>query len=731
MHVYTISLHHFLCSLFLNLLTSTVTYAATCVCIPVFILFSFLLSYFIFFVTFFVTIAKMADDIDTKCINEIRMMSAEIPLKANSGHQGSCIGCSPIAHVLYAYCMKYNNEDTKWMNRDRFILSNGHISALLYTMLHLTEQGISLDDLKQFRQLNSITPGHPECFITKGVEVTTGPLGQGAANAVGLAIAAHNIAEKYNTPEFPIFDNYIFALCGDGCMQEGVFCEAASLAGHLGLGRLILIYDDNKITIDGSTELSFTEDVAAKFTAMNWEVRKVKDGNTQYKAILKEIEEAKKNLKQPSLIIVRTSCGYGTRVQDTCKAHGMALNAEDIKDAKKFFNVDPEKTLHISDEVRAFYKNVLQKKKEQYNQWKQLFEAFTAKYPDVSEEIVRRFQRKLPNNWEEVLPKYKVEDTTYATRNLSGIALNSLNKIMPELIGGSADLAESNCAALKGEGDITKQCYKNKYIRFGVREHGMAAISNGIFAYGGYEPFCATFLNFYTYAYAAVRLAALSHYHVLFIATHDSIELGEDGPTHQPIEVMSLMRATPNLHLIRPADGNEVSGAYMCHFRNMNTPTVIALCRGKVPHIKNTSAESVLKGAYILEDFEPNHNGTKVILSGCGSELHLCVDAKKILKEKHNCNVRLVSFPSWSLFRNQTEEYQSSIFMHTHPDANKIVRYYIEPASTHAFQTYFNVFTGIDRFGCSAPKNAAWEHYGFTAEAIAQKVLTFIKNKLK
>lgn len=678
-----------------------------------------------------VDVGKMADHIDTKCINEIRMVSAEMPLLANSGHQGSPIGCAPILHVLFAYCMKYNNEDIKWMNRDRFVMSNGHACSLLYTMLHLTQQGLTLEDLKQFRQRNSLTPGHPENHITEAVEVTTGPLGQGAANAVGLAIAAHHMADKYNTPEFTLFDNFVYTLCGDGCMQEGVFCEAVSLAGHLGLGRLILIYDSNKITIDGSTDLSFTEDVRAKFAALNWEVRQVDDGNSNHATILKEVEEAKKNLKQPTLIIVKTSCGFGTRVQDTHKAHGCALNEEDIKAAKKFFNIDPEKKMHISDEVRDFYNKVLQKNKEHYAEWKKTFEAFTSKYPDVSKEIVRRFQRQLPQNWEEVIPKYTTSDAPLATRNLSGVVLNNLNKIMPELIGGSADLTESNCTTLKGEQDITRESHKHKYIRFGVREHGMVAISNGLYAYGGCQPFCATFLNFFTYAYAAVRLAALSHHHVLFIATHDSIELGEDGATHQPIEVLSLMRATPNLHIIRPADGNEVSGAYLCHFRNMHTPTVIALCRNKVPHLKNTSAESVLKGAYILEDFDPKHEGTKVILSGCGTELHLCVEAMKVLKDTHNCNVRLVSFPSWSLFRKQTEEYQNSVFCHKHPDANKIVRYYIEAASTHAFPTYFNVFTGVDTFGMSAPKNHIWEHYGITVEAVVQKVLTFIKNGFK
>lgn len=673
----------------------------------------------------------MSDDIDIKCINEIRILSAEMPLAANSGHQGAPIGCAPIAHVLFSYCMKYSNDELTWINRDRFVLSNGHACALLYTMLHLTEQGLTLEDLKQFRKLNSLTPGHPENHITKGIDVSTGPLGQGASNAVGLAIAAHNIAEKYNTPEFRLFDNFVFAICGDGCMQEGVFCEAASLAGHLGLGRLILLYDDNKITIDGSTELSFTEDVGAKFRALNWEVRVVEDGNTNYKQIRKEVEEAKKNLNQPTLIIVKTSCGFGTRVQDTHKAHGFALNEEDLKNAKKFFNLDPDKKFHISDEVRNFYKKVLQKNREQYLEWKKTFEAFSVKYPDVSQEILRRFRRELPKNWEDVLPKFKTTDDQVATRNISGIVLNCLNKILPELIGGSADLTESNCTALKGEEDITRKSFKNKYIRYGVREHGMVAITNGIYAYGGYQPFCGTFLNFYTYAYAAVRLAALSHHHILCIATHDSVEIGEDGPTHQPIEVLSLMRATPNLHVIRPADGNEVSGAYLSHFRHPEGPTVISLCRSKVPHLKNTCAESVLKGAYILEDFDANNNGTKVILSGSGSELHLCFDAKNVLKDKHNCNVRIVSFPSWSLFRQQTEEYQNSIFWHKHSDANKIVRYYIEPASTHGFSTYFNVYTGLDRFGCSAAKNAVWEYLGITSEAIVQKVVAFIKNGFK
>ncbi|ETW44205.1 transketolase [Plasmodium falciparum NF135/5.C10] len=669
----------------------------------------------------------MDKEIDTKCINEIRMLSAELPLEAKSGHQGAPIGCAPIAHILWSYVMNYYNEDTKWINRDRFILSNGHASALLYTMLYLTEQGLSMEDLKSFRQFGSLTPGHPENHITKGVEVTTGPLGQGASNAVGMAIAAHNLADKYNTEEHKIFDNYVYAICGDGCMQEGVFCEAASLAGHLGLGRLILLYDDNKITIDGNTDLSFTENIEKKFEALNWEVRRVEDGNKDYKKILHEIEQGKKNLQQPTLIIVRTACGFGTKVEGTCKSHGLALNDEDLKNAKSFFGLDPQKKFHISDEVKEFYKNVIQKKKENYIKWKNMFDDFSLKYPQVSQEIIRRFQNDLPNNWKDALPKYTPKDAPGATRNLSGIVLNSINKIFPELIGGSADLSESNCTSLKEENDIKKNSYGNKYIRFGVREHGMVAITNGLYAYGGFKPYCGTFLNFYTYAFGALRLAALSNHHILCIATHDSVELGEDGPTHQPIEVLSLLRSTPNLNIIRPADGNEVSGAYLSHFSNPHTPTVIALCRNKVPHLNNTQPEQVLKGAYILEDFDTSNN-PKVILTGSGSELHLCFEAKEILKNQHQLNVRIVSFPSWTLFKKQPEDYQYSVMMHNHPN---LPRFYIEPASTHGFDTYFNVYIGINQFGYSAPKNKIWEHLGFTPENIVQKVLAFMKNKLK
>lgn len=671
--------------------------------------------------------------IDKRCIDEIRMLSAELPLIANSGHQGSPIGCAPIAHVLWGYIMNYFNEDPSWVNRDRFVLSNGHASALLYTMLHLTDQGLSMDDLKAFRRLKSLTPGHPENHITAGVEVTTGPLGQGAANAVGMAIAAHNFAETYS-PErtgtkIPLFDNYIFCICGDGCMQEGVFAEAASLAGHLGLGRLILLYDDNQITIDGHTELSFSENVARRFEAYNWEIRRVENGDEDFQAIKKEIEEAKKNLKQPSLIIVKTKCGYGTKVENTHKAHGFALKEEELKKAKEFFGLDPNKTFYISEEVRNFYKEIILKKKEHYTKWREAFEEMSLRNPDLSNEIMRRFHRKMPHNWMEALPKYKVGDTSLATRNLSGLVLNSLHAIMPELIGGSADLTESNCTALKGEAPITKSSFGHKYIHFGVREHGMVAMCNGIYAYGGFQPFCGTFLNFYTYAFGAVRLAALSKHHILFIATHDSIELGEDGPTHQPIEVLSLLRSTPNLHVIRPADGNEVSGAYLCHFSNPNTPTVVALCRNKVPHLNNTAPEHVMKGAYILEDFE-NNNQQKVILSGCGSELHLCFEAKQILTQQHKVDVRIVSFPSWTLFKKQSVEYQNSVFMHQSKDANKIVRFYIEPASTYGFDTYFNVYIGINEFGMSAVKEEVWKHFGITAENIVKTVMNFINTQL-
>ncbi|SCP05156.1 transketolase, putative [Plasmodium ovale] len=669
----------------------------------------------------------MNSEVDLKCINEIRMLSAELPLQANSGHQGAPIGCAPIAHILWGYIMNYYNEDTKWINRDRFVLSNGHASALLYTMLYLTEQGLTMDDLKNFRQMGSITPGHPENHITKGVEVTTGPLGQGASNAVGMAICAHNLAEKYNTEDYNIFDNYVYAICGDGCMQEGVFCEAASIAGHLGLGRLIVLYDDNKITIDGNTELSFTENVQKKFEALNWEVRIVQNGNTDFSNILYQIEEAKKNLKQPSLIIVQTVCAFGTKVEGTCKSHGLALKEEDLKNAKQFFGLDPEKKFYISDEVKNFYQNVVKKKKEQYLLWKKMFENYILHNQEKGKEILRRFKKELPYNWEQVLPKYTPVDSPAATRNLSGLVLNCINNIFPELIGGSADLSESNCTILKGEKDITKNSYGNKYIRFGVREHGMVAITNGIYAYGGFIPFCGTFLNFYTYAFGALRLAALSNHHILCIATHDSVELGEDGPTHQPIEVLSLLRSTPNLHIIRPADGNEVSGAYLCHFTNLNTPTVIALCRNKVPHLRNTSAEGVLKGAYILEDFDSSNDKQKVILTASGSELHLCFEAKNILQKEHNFNVRIVSFPSWSVFKKQTEEYQNSVLMHKEQNSDTI-RFYIEPASTHGFDTYFNVYIGVNQFGYSAPKDKIWQHLGISATSIVQKVLTFSKS---
>ncbi|KAK9720255.1 Transketolase [Basidiobolus ranarum] len=668
----------------------------------------------------------MSDSKDLRCINTIRTLAADVVFKANSGHPGAPMGCAPMAHVLFTKHMKFNPENSAWPNRDRFILSNGHSCALQYILLHLLGYKITMDDLKTFRQLDSICPGHPENYMTDGVEVTTGPLGQGISNAVGLAIAEAHMEATFNKDSFKIIDNYTYAILGDGCLQEGVASETASLAGHLKLGKLIALYDDNSIQIDGSTDLSFTEDVLKRYEAYGWHTLSVGDGDDDIEGITNAIAEAKKVTDKPSIIKIHTTIGYGSSLQGTEKVHGSSLKDDDIVNVKTKFGFDGNKKFYVPDDVYDFYAEVKKQGAKHEAEWNESFNKYSEKYPDLAKEFKRRFAGELPSGLEEAFPRYKPSDPATATRKLSETLLNAIADKLPELIGGSADLTSSNLTRWKGAVDFQPEStglgnYSGRYIRYGVREHGMAAISNGIGAYGALIPFASTFLNFISYAVGASRLSALSHLRIIYIMTHDSIGLGEDGPTHQPIETLATLRATPNTLVLRPADGNEVSGAYLVALKNSTRPSVIALTRQNLPQLEGSSIENVFKGGYVLQ----GSNKPQIILVATGSEVSIIVDAAKEL-EKKGISARIVSMPSMELFEEQEQSYKESVF----PEGIPVLS--VEAMSTFGWSRYAHASIGMKGFGSSAPYEKLYERFGFTPSNIsekAQKTLEFYKNR--
>jgi len=578
-------------------------------------------------------------------------------------------------------------------------------------MLHLSGyEEYTMEELKRFRQVGSKTPGHPENHLTNGgIEVTTGPLGQGFANAVGLAICQAHLAAVFNKEGFPLITNHTYVFCGDGCLQEGVSAEAASLAGHLGLNKLIVFYDDNKITIDGETELAFTEDVALRFKSYGWHTITVEKGDSDLAALRAAIDEAHQVTDKPVFITVKTTIGFGSSKQGTEKVHGSPLGAEDVANVKKKLGFDPAQSFYVPEEVKAEYAKLKVKGKSLEDEWNALFEKYAAQYPDLAAELKRRIEGKLPADWKKALPTFKPEDPGKATRQFSQIVINSLGKAIPELIGGSADLNPSTLSYLDCSKDFQKKTPEGRNIRFGVREHAMAAICNGIVAYGGFISYAATFLNFIGYAMGAVRLSALSHFGVIYVMTHDSIGLGEDGPTHQPINALMMIRTEPNILLIRPADGNETSGAYAVAIENRHRPSVLCLTRQTVPNLKGTSIEGVYKGAYTISDTEGQ---PQLILVGTGSEVQLCVAAAALLKD---VKVRVVSMPSWELFREQSLEYQKSVF----PEGVPVLA--VEAGSVVGWREYAHAVHGMKGFGISGPAKDVFAHFGFTPENIAAK----------
>lgn len=661
---------------------------------------------------------------EQKAINTLRVLSADVVQKANSGHPGAPMGLSPLAYLLWTKVMKYNPKNPKWANRDRFVLSNGHGCALLYSVLHLTGYHFTLDDLKAFRQLHSKTPGHPEAGPHKetfGIEVTTGPLGQGIANAVGLAIGQAHFAARFNKPGYTLFDNKTFVFLGDGCMMEGISGEACSLAGHLGLANLVAFYDDNKISIDGETDLAFTEDVGKRYESYGWNVIVVNNGDEDLDALQKAIDQALAEKERPTLIKVRTTIGFGSAAQGTEKVHGSPLGATDLANVKKKFGFDPEKTFVVDDDVRQVYDHTA-KGAEEEGAWNALFAKYSEEFPELAAEITRRLKGELPAGWKDNLPRYKPEDPAKGTRNFSETVIQKIAEMVPEFVGGSADLNPSTLTYIKSSKDFQKNTPEGKNIRFGVREHAMAAIMNGLYAYGGYIPFGSTFLNFLGYCLGAFSLSALSQFKVVYIFTHDSIGLGEDGPTHQPIEKLLIVRSTPNAILLRPADGNETTGAYIAALEADNRPSLLALTRQAVPNLVGSSVEGVLKGAYVLQEhFKEGANAPQVIIAATGSEVSLAVDAAKQLQKDSGINVRVVSFPSWELFDQQSLEYKESVFTPGVPVLS------VEAASVFGWEKWAHATIGLKTFGISAPYKEVYKATGITLENVVEKSKALIE----
>ncbi|XP_064939721.1 transketolase, chloroplastic-like [Musa acuminata AAA Group] len=660
--------------------------------------------------------AAATDALVEKSVNTIRFLAIDAVEKANSGHPGLPMGCAPMGHILYDEFMKYNPKNPYWFNRDRFVLSAGHGCMLHYALLHLAGyDSVKIEDIKEFRQWGSRTPGHPENFETPGIEVTTGPLGQGVANAVGLALAEKHLAARFNKPDNEIVDHYTYVILGDGCQMEGISNEACSLAGHWGLGKLIAFYDDNHISIDGDTEIAFTEDVMARFEALGWHTIWVKNGNNGYDDIRAAIKEAKAVKDKPTLIKVTTTIGYGSpNKANTYSVHGSALGAKEV-DATRQNLGWPYEPFHVPEEVKSHWSRHVPEGASFEAEWNAKFAEYEKKYKEDAAQLKGIISGELPAGWETALPTYTSESPADATRNLSQQCLNALAKVLPGFLGGSADLASSNMTLLKTFGDFQKGTPEERNVRFGVREHGMGAICNGIALHSpGLLPYCATFFVFTDYMRAAMRISALSEARVIYVMTHDSIGLGEDGPTHQPIEHLISFRAMPNILMLRPADGNETAGAYKVAVLNKKRPSVLALSRQKLPQLAGTSVVGVEKGGYIISD-NSSGNRPDLIFMGTGSELEIAAKAADELR-KEGKTVRVVSLVSWELFDEQSDEYKESVF-----PASVTARISIEAGTTLGWEKFVGSkgkAIGIDWFGASAPAGRIYKEFGITAENI-------------
>ncbi len=664
------------------------------------------------------------ESIQEKAIKTIKFLSVDGVQKANSGHPGLPMGDAGIAYALWMKLLNYNPKNPDWFNRDRFVLSGGHGSILLYVMLHLTGYDISMEELKSFRQWGSITPGHPEYGLTPGVEVTTGPLGQGFANGVGMAIAEAHLASEFNRPGHTLVDHFTYAIVTDGDLMEGVASEAASLAGHLNLGKLIYFYDDNRISIDGSTGLAFTEDREKRFEAYGWHINHVADPY-DIEGMVAAVEAAKAD-PRPSLIVVRTTIGDGLpEVGGTEEAHGAPPGWDEIEQAKKNAGWPVEPHFYVPDDVREHFLRKVQEGRLLESSWEDKLKAYRQAFPKLASEFERRIKGELPDGWESALPVFPPDEKGMATRAASGKVINAIAGKLPELMGGSADLAPSNKTWIDGEKDFQAGSPEGRNMHFGVREHAMGAIVNGMAVHGGLLPYCGTFLVFLDYMRPAVRLSALSHYPSIWVYTHDSIGVGEDGPTHQPVEQVSSLRIIPNLVTIRPADANETAQAWKYAIQH-DGPVALALTRQKLPVIDRevyASADELSKGAYVLADM--GDDDPELILMASGSEVNLILNAAGNLAAE-GINVRVVSFPSWELFEKQDQSYRDLVL----PPAVK-ARLAVEAGTSFGWERWVGDqgdIIGIDKFGASAPGNVVMQKYGFTVSNVIVRALTSLKS---
>ncbi|HVM96442.1 MAG TPA: transketolase [Candidatus Acidoferrales bacterium] len=656
--------------------------------------------------------------LDTLCINTIRTLSIDAVQKANSGHPGLPLGAAPMAYALWQYHLRHSPTNPLWPNRDRFVLSAGHGSMLLYSLLHLTGYDLTLDDIKSFRQWNSRTPGHPETHVVPGVEATTGPLGQGSANAVGMAITERHLANYFNRPGQTIVDHYTYAIVSDGDLMEGVSAEAASLAGHLGLGKLIYLYDSNGVSLDGLTTLTFSrEDVGARYAAYGWHVQHVEDGNTDVAAIDAALSAAKAEVNQPSIIIVKTTIGYGSpHKQGTSEAHGSPLGADEVKLTKKALGWDPERSFYVPDEALANFRAAVDRGREQQAKWDEQFAQYAHEYPELAEEWRQALRGELPKGWDADIPSFAAADAQ-ATRQAGGKVMNAIAKHVPYFLGGDADLSVSTSTSLKDGGSFSAKTGAGRNFHFGVREHAMGSIANGMAYHGGVRPFVSTFFVFSDYMRPAVRLAALNHLPLICVWTHDSIALGEDGPTHQPIEHLMSLRAMPNMVVIRPADANETAEAWRWTMLHQDGPVGIVLSRQKLPVLDRQKATGARRGGYVLDD-APDGKPQAIII-GTGAEVHIALAAQSALLAD-GIKARVVSLPSWEIFAAQDAGYREQVL----PRAIR-ARVSVEAGCTFGWERWVGdagIAIGIDRFGASAPGEVNLKELGFTAEHVKDAI---------
>ena len=663
--------------------------------------------------------AKAKASLDELCINTIRTLAMDAVEAANSGHPGAPMGLAPAGYVLWTRVRRHNPQNPGWPDRDRFVLSNGHASALLYSLLHLTGYDLPLDQIKRFRQWGSQTPGHPEYRHTPGVETTTGPLGQGISNAVGMAIAERHLAARFNRGSQKIVDHFTYVFCGDGDLMEGISSEAASLAGHLGLGRLICLYDDNHVTIDGGTGLAFTENVAQRFKAYGWQVLRVRDGN-DLGAIQQAFADAQAETGKPSLIVCRTHIAYGSpNKQDSHEAHGAPLGPEEVRLTKQRLNWPPDAVFSIPQEALHHFRRCLEKGAKAEAAWQKKFDAWAQRFPELAEGWRRAMDGSLPPGWDGDLPAF-ADGKPVATRVAFGQALNAVASKLPTLMGGSADLSPSTNTVIKGSHDFQKGAYDGRYLRFGVREHAMGAILSGLALHGGVRPYGGTFLVFSDYMRPSIRLAALMRLPVIYIFTHDSIALGEDGPTHQPVEHLAALRAIPGLTVIRPADATETAAAWRVALQSADGPVALVLSRQNLPVIdrdKFPPADLLSRGAYVLSD---PPGPPEAVLIATGSEVHLALKAQGMLATRGVAG-RVVSMPSWKLFEKMPAEYRDSVL----PPALR-ARVAIEAGSAMGWERWVGTAGAVVAqagFGASAPGGTVMEKFGFTAERVVEAAL--------